>query len=159
MLWRSGILIINSCLRSGLGSALSKRSCCHSLSSSAFRVKCILPSQSSSRFTTECLQDLLSAEVGISHPVAPYANVLPSLGYQSQELEFRLLEMPVCVCHPRPKTATGLLWGHVSQQTVFLQVCGFTGHIGALGAASFGGDQSLRLHHFTFLITPPPAIC
>lgn len=64
-----------------------------------------------------------------------------------------------CVCHPRPKPATRLLWGRVSQQTVFLQDCGFTAQTGALGAASFGGDQGLRLHHFTFLIPPPPAIC
>lgn len=47
-----------------------------SLSSSAFRVKCILPSLSSSRFTTGCLQDLLAAEAGITHPLAPRANVL-----------------------------------------------------------------------------------
>lgn len=51
-----------------------------SLSSSAFGVKCILPAQSSSRFTTKCLQGLLSAEAGITHPVAPYANELLSLG-------------------------------------------------------------------------------
>lgn len=93
MLWRSVILIINTCAEDW-AQPFQRKPLPQSLSSSAFGVKCILPAQSSSSFTTRRLQALLSAEAGITHPVPPYANVLPSPGWQSRELESRLLEMP-----------------------------------------------------------------
>lgn len=70
-----------------------------------------------------CAGFAAATEAGITHPEAPDANVLLSLGWQSQELQFRLLEMPMCGCHARPGTGTGFLWGCVSQLTAPAELC------------------------------------
>lgn len=128
---------------------LSKRSRCHKGFHPLLSVGCILPAQSSNRFTAKYLQHLMSAEAGITHPVASYANALPSPGERGEESEWRAAEMPVLVCHASPKQrpAAGLARGRVPQQMIFLQIRALT-YQGTGGCrVPESGAASLHLHH------------
>lgn len=156
------ILIINSCLCRGLGSALSKEAVATEPFILCFRSKVHPPCPEQQQVYHKAFAGCAVCRGRYYSPSGSLCKCAAVTGIAEPGAGIRAAGDAICACHPRPGTATGLLWGRASQQTQFsvlLQICGVPGQAGASGAASFGGDQSLRLHHFTFLITPPAAIC